>query len=156
MFQQSKTANFYSSCIELAGFLLAAGILILAPAFAVIKNVKAAELEDRSNQPYQALLARARTEGGVRVIVGLRMDANTKGGLSDRNFAKRQEKTIASLQETVLVRLKPFHIPASSIKRYRNIPSLAMEIDALALEHLITFPEVQRIYEDRSLRAIQP
>ncbi len=62
---------------------------------------------------------------------------------------QKQRDAIAILQEAVLDNISSHHV--SSVIRYENIPSMAMEVDATGLEMLLNSPEVAGVAEARIL-----
>jgi hypothetical protein len=107
-----------------------------------------------SNAAYEKLLSKARTNGTVRIVVTLRMDFQAEGNLPNSQAVQVQRQSIAALQNAVLERLAPYGV--SSLRRYKYIPSLAMEVDAQALKVLIEAPEVASIAEDIAVPPLGP
>ncbi|MCB1394919.1 MAG: S8 family serine peptidase [Rhodobacter sp.] len=90
-----------------------------------------------------ALVARARSDGSVRVIVGLRVPVAPEGTL-DATALAGQRDAIAAAQEALLARF-----PALTVNRhYRTIPYVALTIGAEDLEALSARPDVTSIVED--------
>jgi len=93
-------------------------------------------------------LVRARTEGSLRVIVGLALPvpAEPEGRLPHRAAVARQRGAIAGAQSDVIARLtaKPHRI----LRRFQTIPFFAAEVSATALEALDADPRVTVIQED--------
>ena len=96
---------------------------------------------------FAALRVRIRSEQRVRVIVGLRTDRLSVGpaaaGLRQR---EARTKPIARAQQELAVRMSNHNV--SSIRRFRFIPFVAMEVDEAALEALASDPEVVSIEAD--------
>ena len=99
-----------------------------------------------------ALEARVRQEGRVRVIVGLRSESRSAPltATGSRRFKARPSR-IAHAQQSLLARMSGHGV--SSIRRFRFVPFVAMELDQAALEALASDPEVASIEEDG---AVQP
>jgi len=87
-------------------------------------------------------LSRARTQGTVRVIVGL--DTTLRSGGPESPPAGRP--AIASAQAAVLARLTS--VRSGRMRRFEYIPYLALEVDERDLQTLATQPEVRSIVLD--------
>lgn len=94
----------------------------------------------------QGLVAKACSQGAVRVIVSLNMAFLPEGELPDEAAVHKQRKTIASLQAKVLGKLRGCTVHA--IRRYKYTPAIAMEVDACGVRGLLRAPEVSRVAED--------
>lgn len=106
--------------------------------------------EKPSRETFHSLIAKARSEGSVRVIVGLKVDRyQPEGKLPNTSAITAQRDAIASAQDALSQRL-PASV-ASSMKRFNFIPFAAMSIDEATLEQLKTSPEITSIEEDVSL-----
>ena len=102
---------------------------------------------------FAVLSAKARTEGRVRVIVGLRAEGGS-GASAARSFEDAEARAamvsrVDRAQQALLVRMSGYSL--SSVKRFKYIPYLAMEVDAGALEALASDPEVVSVEEDKLL-----
>ena len=95
----------------------------------------------------RALRNRIRSEGRVKVIVGLRTTGQpvvaTATGL---RAAETRTRPIAQAQRLLSLRMSGHNI--SSMRRFKFIPYVAMEVDSAALEALATDPEVISVAED--------
>jgi hypothetical protein len=98
------------------------------------------------SSPYADLLRKARQQGFVRVIVGLAVPFEPEGNLPDEAAIQAQRAAIAEAQNTLTQALQGHN--ARNISTFETIPSVAMEVDAAALEVLIGRPEVRDIQED--------
>ena len=103
---------------------------------------------------FAALTAKARAEGLVRVMVGLRAEGGS-GALSASSFKDVVARAamvsrIDRAQQELLDRMSGFSV--SSVRRFKYIPYLAMEVDASALESMATNPAVVSIEEDKLLK----
>ena len=105
---------------------------------------------------FGALIAQARSEGRVRVIVGLRDEggsgASTASSFEDVAARSAMTGRVDRVQQALLARMSSHRV--SSVKRFKYIPYLAMEADAAALEALASDPEVVSIEEDKLLKAM--
>ena len=104
-------------------------------------------LEARRARAFAALRVRVQSEGRVRVIVGLRTSGQpvTPAAAGSRE-AEAHSGPIARAQQALAVRMSGQSI--SSIRRFRFIPFVAMEVDEAALEALASDPEVVSIEVD--------
>ena len=100
---------------------------------------------------FAALTAKAQAEGRVRVIVGLRPEGGSEAASSFKDAAARAAMVsrIDRTQQELMGRMSSYSL--SSIKRFKYIPYLAMEVGAGALEALASDPEVVSIEEDKLL-----
>ena len=103
---------------------------------------------------FAALTAKAQAEGRVRVIVGLRAEGGSEasGASSFKDAAARAAMVsrVDRAQQALLVRMSGYSV--SSVRRFKYIPYLAMEVDAVALEALASDSEVVSIEEDKLLK----
>ena len=110
----------------------------------------------RRSRVFAALISQARSEGRVRVIVGLGAQgdsgASNAGSFKDAEARAAMVSRIDGAQQELLVRMSGYRV--SSVKRFKYIPYLAMEVDAAALEALASDPEVVTIEEDKLLKAM--
>lgn len=95
-------------------------------------------------------LLRKQTEanGTTRIIVGLRIAFVPEGGLTAA-AAAQQRSDIARMQSVVLEKVSSLKKRPEQIKRYDNIPFMAIEVNAAELETLIGLVEISSIEEDR-------
>ena len=104
-------------------------------------------LEASKARSLGALRNRIRSEGRVKVIVGLRTAGqpvvSTATGL---RAAEARTGPIAQAQRLLTLRMSGHNI--SSTRRFKFIPYVAMEVDSAALEALATDPEVISVAED--------
>ena len=103
---------------------------------------------------FAALMAKVQSQGRVRVIVGLRAegDSGASAASSFKDAAARAAmmSRIDRAHQALLARMSGYSV--SSVKRFKYIPYLAMEVDAAALEALASDPEVISIEENRLLK----
>ena len=103
---------------------------------------------------FAALMAKVQSKGRVRVIVGLRVGessgASAKSSFKDAVARAAMVSRVNRVQQALLVRMSGHGI--SSVKRFKYIPYLAMEVDAVALGALASDPEVFSIEEDSLLK----
>jgi hypothetical protein len=79
------------------------------------------------------LIEKASRNGSARVIVGLRVDFQTGGALSESTQNRRRDQ-IKRAQSNLLDDLTNYRV--TGVKRFEFIPFLAAEADAAALENL--------------------
>ena len=106
----------------------------------------------RRERAFAALQASVRSEGRVRVIVGLK----TEGGqASVAAFSpgrpRERPAPIARAQEAFSVRMSPHNV--FPIRPFKFMPYVAMEVDQAALEALATDPEVVTIERDLTVKS---
>ena len=128
------------------------GRVLLAVVLAVLAISIPVRGQSRSDQPTgtlgDRLVQQAARTGRARVIVGLRTRAAfVNDALLEPAERQRQRNDVARAQASVLSRLVG-HV--EDVKRFRVIPSMAMEVDLKALEALALSPEVEYIEEDRA------
>ena len=103
---------------------------------------------------FAALMAKVQSQGRVRVIVGLRAegDSGASAASSFKDAAARAAmmSRIDRAHQALLVRMSGYNV--SSVKRFKYIPYVAMEVDAAALGALASDPEVVSIEEDSLLK----
>ena len=107
--------------------------------------------ESHGERAFAALTAKAQAKGQVRVIVGLRTDDRTgESAISSISDTAPRLTRIARVQQSFLTKVSGLNI--SSIKKFKYIPFIAMEVDAAALETLASGLEVASIEEDKLLK----
>jgi subtilisin family serine protease len=97
----------------------------------------------------RALIAKAQTQGSVRVIVGVRTAFQPEGRLI-ASAVRTQRLGITQAQNTLLNQMAGRNI--KSIKQFATIPYMGMEVDAAALSALSTNSYVSSIHEDKLSR----
>ena len=106
------------------------------------------------SRAFAALTATARAEGRVRVIVGLRADggsgASSASSFKDVAARASMMSRIDRAQQELLDRMG--RLSVSSVRRFKYIPFLAMEVDVATLETLASDPEVLSIEEEKLLK----
>jgi len=93
------------------------------------------------------LLAAARRDGSVSVIVTLRMAFTPQGDLPDQQSVTRQHRAIRSAQTALLHELEPYDSHMET--RYTATPQLALQVDAAALRHLAASARVKTIQQNK-------
>ena len=87
---------------------------------------------------FAELTAKAQSQGRVRVIVGLRPEggsgASAASSFKDAAARAAMMSRIDRAQQALLARMNSYSV--SSVKRFKYIPYVAMEVDAAALEAL--------------------
>ena len=101
----------------------------------------------------QELLAQARSQGTVRVIVRLDVPYRSEGSLVSPRTVATQRERIAAAQDRLLVEIRPEDI--HDTKRFRYIPFLALEVSARGLAGLLLNPRVTGIEEDVAQRLLE-
>ena len=103
---------------------------------------------------FAALMAKVQSKGRVRVIVGLRAEggsgASAASSFKDAAARAAMMSRIDRAHQALLVRMNSYSI--SSVKRFKYIPYVAMDVDAAALGALASDPEVVSIEENRLLK----
>ena len=119
------------------------------PVMAVKPTAKA-----QRTRAFAELTAKAQAEGRVRVIVGLRAEggsgASAASSFKDAAARAAMVSRVDRAQQALLVRMNGYSI--SSVKRFKYIPYVAMEVDAAALGALAADPEVVSVEEDKLLK----
>lgn len=102
-----------------------------------------------TERQFAELAEKARNGKPVAVIIGVRLPVafRSEGFLKRQEDADAQRGFIAQAQESLLNRLRANN--RQSVKRFKYIPYLAMEVSAEELEQLKALPEVFQIEEDR-------
>lgn len=81
-----------------------------------------------------ALVARARSAGGVVVVVRLCVPFASEGELAGPAAVRRQRAAIARTQDALLAGLSRFQV--ASVKRFKTIPYVSLVADDAALLHM--------------------
>ena len=101
----------------------------------------------RRERAFAALRARVGSEDRVRVIVGLRTEGGQSSVAALRAQGPRERPSpIARAQQALSVRMSLHNV--SSVRPFKFMPYVAMEVDAAALEALAADPEVVTIEEE--------
>jgi subtilisin family serine protease len=100
----------------------------------------------QSGKDVRALLAKAQTQGAVRVIVRVRAAFQPEGKLN-APAAQTQRRAITQAQDAVLNQMTTRNLRAT--RRFTSIPYLAMTVDANALTALSALANVVSIAEDK-------
>ena len=117
---------------------------ILAAAFVSVQPGVRAQQSPLRLPP--ALVAKAQSEGAVRVIVGVRAPFAPEGQLQSVDEVRGQRQTIADIQTTVINRLEGFG-PIGA-RQFETIPYFAAELNPAAVSYLASLPEVASVEED--------
>lgn len=104
----------------------------------------------RLQQKIDGLRSRVEERGSIRVIIGLRGDFKAEAGVGMTEAAVRMQRRdkIERAQNSLLNKL--FVRDPQTIKRFRTIPYLAVELDATGLEQLKASGEIESIAEDKA------
>ncbi len=97
-------------------------------------------------QAFPALENVAREHGSVRVIVEIAADFTPEGFLPDRASVERQQRAIQATQARILQQVAPAYL--ETVKRYRHVPFLALEVTHAELQALAHCPDVVRVMAD--------
>ena len=95
--------------------------------------------------PLLELITKARQQGKVRIIVGLRGNYRNDAALSAQE-AQAQRSEIAQTQTSLVASFAAFG--TVTVAEYRYIPYIAFAVDFRALEYLVSSPLVASIEED--------
>ena len=110
----------------IVGSIIAAAILLALlfprPVVAITDPLAATPTIDSTaaDAVKQALVAKALSDGAVRVIVGLDAPFRPEEQLAGIQLAQSQRAGIAQAQDTLLQRLSSYNV--TSVKKYRYIP----------------------------------
>jgi subtilisin family serine protease len=104
----------------------------------------------RLQQKIDGLRSKVEERGSIRVIIGLRGDFKAEAGVGMTEAAVRMQRRdkIERAQNSLLNKL--FVRDPQTIKRFRTIPYLAVELDATGLEQLKASGEIESIAEDKA------
>ena len=109
--------------------------------------------EARKARSVAVLRNRVRSEGRVKVIVGLKNEVGSAPAvLGSLAVAKARAPEIARFQRSLSIRMSGHNV--SSLRRFKFIPYVAMEVDGAALEVLASDPEVVSIEEDGVVKPV--
>lgn len=102
------------------------------------------------------LIEKARQQGRVRVIVGLKLpDGFTpEGDLPSPDAVQRQRGAIAAARQALLASLQG--LDATVYARWRSLPQVAIQASGAALSHLADSPYVTTIQEDTPVGTTAP
>lgn len=95
---------------------------------------------------YRDLFEKARTDGGVRIIVGLKASFVPEGRIAARRDVDRQRAEISRLQNSLHHSLSGHKV--TGVRKFGYIPFMALEVDEAALSALASNPMVSGIEED--------
>ena len=96
---------------------------------------------------HDELIAKAKRQGKVRIIIRLKTPYAPEGDLKNKKAIIAQRESIQRLQNQLLKELAPYKV--TSVKRYKFIPYISMEVNTKALERLFKNPDVVSIEEDQ-------
>jgi len=106
-----------------------------------------ARLEQKLATLKEQVKESGREDGVVRLIIGLRGDFQPEDKATGRKGVEVRRDKISRAQDMLLNKL--FVRDLGSIKRFRTIPYLVVELDATGLEQLLAAEEVDSIAEDK-------
>ena len=99
----------------------------------------------RTGGPAAQLVRKAREEGQLTVLVGLRTVARMEHTLSPTALAA-QRSVLRKMQDSIVARV--FDTPPRRVDRFTFIPYMALYVDADELERLLADPDVASVHED--------
>lgn len=99
----------------------------------------------------ESLVAKARSQGPVKIIVTLCVDFVPEGDLANDQKVREQRQAIARTQKKLLKKLSAYKV--NGVKKYQFTPLLAMQVNAAALSFLKTSSLVAGIEEDKEVLA---
>lgn len=108
----------------------------------------AASADPRTAQTLNTLRQQAASGGTVRIIVGVRV-AFAPEGLLTADAVKQQRNEIATAHSAVLNSIPSLKQKPETIKRFKTIPFMALEVTLAELEELAALAEITSIEEDR-------
>src|SRR6056297_2187867 len=113
------------------------------------EQVRANSFPDTTNK--HQLLDQVKKRGYVRVIVKYNMEYTQEGKLGNDAQKNAQRQSISQMHDTFLEDIKELN--ASTVKRMKLSPLLALTVDEEALKYLYRSPLIERIYIDRASKA---
>ena len=148
----SRTSTCSATTNRLSGLTQGEDALT-PPSDGPVMTVKPTAKAQRA-RAFAELTAKAQSQGRVRVIVGLRLEggpgASAASSFKDAAARTAMMSRIDRAHQALLVRMSGYNV--SSVKRFKYIPYVAMEVDAAALGALASDPEVVSIEEDSLLK----
>ena len=148
-----------SARIGLRGAVIATLFLAASATFAVENGAPAAVTPNpvivytddaavfRANGPAAQLLARARDEGEINVIISLRTTMRMEHTLSSSE-ATAQRARLRGIQDRVAERVLGAASALDDADRFSFIPAMAMRVGPAQLRRLLADPEVVSVHED--------
>ena len=99
---------------------------------------------------YDDLITKAENDGEVKVIVSLDMDFIPEGYFSTTQESEDQRAHIEAMQDSVLNNIVSGNV--GSVKKFGNmIPHMAMSVDSVALQEVISDSQIVNIVEDEAV-----
>jgi subtilisin len=118
-------------------------------------NLPAVSRRSQTTIPsFASLKEKVHSQGRVSVIVGLQAEFSPEGMLKVVGAVLYQRNLILQAQDSLLDKLSKHKV--TSIRKYKFIPYLALEVDAAGLQFLEDSPEVTSISENEFRRALLP
>ena len=134
----------YFSCFSYLSLAFVGSTLFIAPAKAQVV-VPSGSSAQSSASGLDDLISQAKSQGSVRVIVGLKVTFKPEGSLVSA-AANTQRVQVALAQNTVLSNLAAY--APTDITKFQTIPYFAANLNAQALQALSSNPNVISIQED--------
>lgn len=132
--------------------LFTCAALVMAADRVVLENATQAPLRNSNSaeviRAAGSLTMQAKANGTTRIIVGLRV-AFAPEGTMDAASVAQQRNEISRMQSAVLEKVPSVKQRPKTIKRYDNIPFMALEVNAAELETLVSLTEITSIEADR-------
>jgi hypothetical protein len=110
-----------------------------------------ADAKVSNDDEMESLIAKARNQGSVNIIVKLCVDFVPEGDLPNDQKVREQRQVISRTQKKLLKKLSVYKV--SGVKKYQFTPLLALQVNAAALSFLKTSPLVAGIEEDKAVLA---
>lgn len=124
--------------------ILCSAVAIGLSAALGLNAAQAAPFKPVNNARFDVLTAKAQDQGTVRVIVRLKEGQSVKSSNKSMGIQAYQA-SVASTQSQVMSTLAQ----PTSVRTFKTIPYIAMEVDAIDLSALRQSPEVEAVFEDR-------
>jgi subtilisin family serine protease len=106
-----------------------------------------ARLEQKIAALKERIRESGKEDGVIRVIIGLRGDFEPEDKQTGRKGVQVRREKISRAQDELLSKL--FVPDLGSIKRFRTIPYIVVELDETGLEQLLAASEVESVTEDK-------
>ncbi|RAM48990.1 MAG: peptidase S8 and S53 subtilisin kexin sedolisin [Hapalosiphonaceae cyanobacterium JJU2] len=134
----------YFSCFSYLSIVLVSLKTLVAPAYAQISPP--ADSLGQTNPPnFDHLISKAKKDGTVRVIIGLKADFIPEGRLGT-SLVQNQRTAIAQIQNFVLTKLSAYN--PTAITKFKTIPYFAAQLNARSLTLLQSDSNIVSIQED--------
>lgn len=122
-------------------------ITLLAVVIGLAAASPAQAVPDEQAATVQTLIDKAEANGTVRVIIGLNVPFTPEGELSGTQAVQIQQQAIQTAQNRVLQQIASYN--SELVASFKYIPAMAISVDAIALDKLMSLPEVSMVQEDK-------